>query len=94
MAAQGCASRATLKDGLPTEGQWFDEPQLVMVKRRHERLRETGGPCRFYLRPRIRTADWQERNTIRNDEPEHLTVGGLERAAPGTSAPARAPVNA
>jgi len=34
-----------LKDGLPQEAQWFDEPQLVSLpSRKHKRKNDTGGP--------------------------------------------------
>lgn len=36
----------TLKDGLPTEAQWFDEPQLAVLKAGQVQLgrSEKGGP--------------------------------------------------
>lgn len=35
-----------LKDGLPTEPQWFDEPQLILVEAQKVQAgpRDTGGP--------------------------------------------------
>ncbi len=38
-----------LKDGLPTETQWFDEPQLTLVKAQKIKTgsRDTGGPMSF-----------------------------------------------
>jgi len=36
----------TLKDGIPMENQWFDEPQLKLVNTKVMKVKnDTGGPC-------------------------------------------------
>ena len=51
-----CVQSEKLKDGLPTDGQWFDGPQLRLVKAGVVPLggRNTGGPLPFTPK---RTAD-------------------------------------